>query len=312
MKRENRTILKLCLLIFLSAVFQLKNVTGQIVVDEAPRALYYERTMRVKKFKDMKDMRDVFHYDKFLLGRKRIYGNISYNWGRVLIDDGSIHNEYRSALSFFTRIRFFEEFSLNTNFYKDFNPRASARWISDYTYAIGRYNWKPRRFNYGYENYLNNKYSDDWKTFKEKFMEGWYFISYSHNLETKKIMLDSTTNIRLTYFARYSVKYMDSYEVPHGGLWMGKPILGIGFRYTFIRNIYFESAVYYYFDPAIHRQQPWDPDYSYGFGYFDWRAFRISLTYGNWVVNRFPWNKSFYPHYGFIDGNFKIVANWIW
>ncbi|MGZ3899372.1 MAG: hypothetical protein ACXVNQ_03440, partial [Bacteroidia bacterium] len=83
-----------------SIFFVLFVVDGesQIVVDEAPRGLYYMRTARVKKFKDMKDFRDVFHYDKFLLGRNRISGNISYNQQRVLINDGiRTNSEYRSA-----------------------------------------------------------------------------------------------------------------------------------------------------------------------------------------------------------------------
>ena len=107
---------------------ELQSAVSQIVVDEAPRGLYYRRTARVKKFKYMKDFRDVFHNDKFLLGRNRIMGNMAYNFGRVIVDDGSkVSNEYRSAISFFTRIRFFEEFSFNSNFYIDFNKNAAAR-----------------------------------------------------------------------------------------------------------------------------------------------------------------------------------------
>jgi hypothetical protein len=76
--------------------------------------------------------------------------------------------------------------------------------------------------------------------------------------------------------------------------------------------MYVESAVYYYPEEKL-KKAPWDPDYSYGFGYFDWRSFRLSVTYGNWAVNRFPWNEQTdYPHYGFLDGNFRIIANWIW
>lgn len=299
---------------FLS-VGQLSLSFGQIIIDEPPRRLYYDRTARVKKFVDMKDMRDVLHKDKLLLGQNRIIGNLSYNTGRVLIDDGhEVHTEYRSALAVFTRIRFVEEFSLNTTFYKDFNPKATARWISDYTYSIARYNWRPNKFNYGYENYLNNKYSDNFETFKENFLEGYYFVSYNQWLSDKvmnKIKLDSTSSLRFTYFARYAIKYRNENNVVRGGLFDGKPTLGAGFRYTLFWNIYVESAVYFYFNPEIQKQ-PWDPDYTYGFGYFDWRSFRLSLTYGNWAINRFPWNKSGYPRYGFVDGNFRIVANYIW
>jgi len=270
--------------------------------------------MRITKLKDLKDMRDIFHYDKLLLGRNRISGNISYNTGRVLIDDGEkVHDEYRSAIAWFTRIRFFEEFSFNTTFYKDFNPAASARWTSNYTYSLGRYHWKPNKFNYGYENYLNNRYGDNFKTFGDKFMEGYYFVSYGQTLPDKlmqRIKIDESTNFKITYFARYAIKYKDKFEVMHGGLSSGKLALGAGFRYSILRNIYVESAVYAY--PEEVKKQPWDPDYTYGFGYFDWRSFRLSITYGNWAVNRFPWNKTDYPRYNFMDGNFRFIANWIW
>jgi hypothetical protein len=305
---------KLYLFICFPAMFQFNFVLAQIELDEEPKRLYYERLARVRKFKDMKDFRDVFHYNKFLLGKNRISGNISYNTGRVVIenDDHEKVNEMRQAIGFFTRIRFFEQYSFNTTFYKDFNPKASARWTSNYTYSLARYNWKPNKFNYGYENYLNNRYSDDIEEMKRKFLEGYYFVSFSHNVAQKVFKIDSTSNLKFTYFARYSIKYRDENEIIHGGLTSGKPIVGAGFRATLFWNIYVESAVYYYFPSSMGKQQPWDPDYSYGFGYFDWRSFRCSLTYGNWAVNRFPWNKNYYPYYGFLDGNFRFLINWIW
>lgn len=305
------------LLVFLLAGLQLNGVRAQIIIEEEGKRLYYDRTRRVENVRDMKDFRDVFHKDKYLLGKKRIMGNISYNTGRVLLDDvegQQVKYEVRNALGFYTRIRFLEEFSINTTFYLDFNKNASARWISNYTYAIGRYNWRPNKFNFGYENYLNNRYSDTWKQMGEKFMEGYYFISYNHNLSEEKlkgIMLDETSNFKVTYFARYAIKYRDNNEVLHGGLTSGKSTLGVGFRYTIIKRFYIESAAYYY--PEEFKKQPWDPDFTYGFGYFDWRSFRISLTYGNWAINRFPWNeRTAYPHYGFLDGSFRVIANWTW
>jgi hypothetical protein len=262
----------------------------------------------------MKDMRDVTHKDKFLMGKNRISGNISYNTQRIVIDDGKeLHNEMRSAIGFFTRIRFFEQFSFNTTFYKDFNPKAAAFWTSNFTYSIARYNWKPNRFNYGYENYLNNRYKDNLIEMGNKFLEGYYFLSFSHNLfdtMPRFLNFDESSLIKITYFARYSIKYRDKFDEIHGGLTSGKLFFGAGFRYTFIKNLYVESAIYLY--PEEYKKQPWDPDYSYGFGYFDYRAFRLSFTYGNWAVNRFPWNQQEYRRYGFLDGNFRIIANWLW
>lgn len=317
MKYSNRLRMeKVCMSAALIFLLQI-NVVAQIVINEEPKRLYYEFAVkRITKFKDMNNFRDVFHVNKFLMGKNRIMGNIAYNTGRVLISDGKeMHAEYRSAVSFFTRIRFLEEFSFNTNFFIDFNKRATARWMSDYSYTIGRYNWRPKKFNFGYENYLNNKYTDDLSEMAEKFLEGYYFLSYSHNLSdkaTKAISLDQSTSLKFVYFTRYAIKYRDEFNVTYGGISNGKVTVGAAVRYTIYKNIYVEGAVYGY--PEAQKRQPWDPDYTYGFGYFDWRSFRLSLTYGNWAINRFPWSKDQNPYvgYGFIDGQFRLVANWIW
>jgi hypothetical protein len=301
---------KFILFFLFFAIFQ--SAFGQIVVDEAPRAHYYMRTARVKKFRDMKDFRDVFHYDKLLLGRNRFSGSVSYNFGRVLINDGrQFRNEYRSALGFFMRWRFFEDFSLNTTFFYDFNKRAAARWVADYSYSVGRYNWRPHKWNFGYENYVNNKYTDAPATIVQKFTEGYLFLSYNYVLPdvvNNLIRIDSTSSLKFTPVLRHAFRYRDEFEKVH---YEGKPSAGLMGRLTLFWNIYVEGGVYYYFTPTF-RQLPWDPDYTYGFGYFDWRSFRLSLTYGNWAVNRWPGRKSDYPHYNFLDGNFRIVANWIW
>src|SRR5438309_6290598 len=103
--------IKIC---FLSAtlILFLNPLRSQILVNEEPKRLYYSFAVkRITKVKDMKDFRDVFHLDKFLMGKNRITGNFAYNTGRVLIDDGKeVHKEIRSALSFYSRIRFFEQF----------------------------------------------------------------------------------------------------------------------------------------------------------------------------------------------------------
>lgn len=300
--------------IFLSLLFYLDKAAAQIVVEEELKRYYFERTRRITNFWDMKDFRDVTHKDKLLMGKRRISGNIAYNTGRVLVED-SYEKKYevRSAIGYFTRIRFFEEFSFNTTFYQDFNPRASARWTSNFTYSLARYHWKPNRFNFGYENYVNNRYSDDFQTFGDKFLEGYYFISYNQMLGEKglsKIRLDQSTNVKIIYFARYSFKYRDRMENSLGGFFNGKSSMGANMRYTIWKNLYLEGAFYLY--PEEPKKMPWDPDFTYGFGYYDWRSFRCSLTYGNWAINRFPWNKTVYPEYGLLDGNFKFTVNYMW
>jgi hypothetical protein len=300
---------------FLSAVALIVLVgktKGQIVINEEPRRLYYDFAIkRITKFKDMRNFRDVFHCNKYYMGKNRFFGNVSYNTGRVLIaDEHEIHGEYRQALGLYFRWRFFEEFSINTTFFIDFNKKATARWTSDYSYAIGRYNWRPNKFNYGYENYINNKYTDNLATTGEKFLEGYLFLSYTHLLPknlSKAIRMDSTTQLKFIYFARCNPRYRDELDTVHR---VAKPSVGIASRFTIFRGVYVEGALYYYFIPST--RQPWDPDYTYGFGYFDWRSFRVSITYGNWAINRFNAKDRRYPSYGFIDGQFRLIFNWTW
>lgn len=311
-----KSFAKIFITILFTTLLNLRSGRAQILIEEEPERLYYEWTQkRITNFWEMKNFRDVFHKNKFLMGKNRILGNIAYTTGRVIITDEKLqqHDEYRSAVSFATRIRFFEQFSLNTNFYIDFNKKANARWISEFTYSLARYHWKPNRFNYGYENYLDNRYSDSWSEFGQKFLEGYYFISYTHLLPEKirnAIVLDNTTQLKIMYFGRYSIKYRDENNIRHGGLEGGKLTLGAAARYSIIKNIYLEGAVYYY--PEQYKQMPWDPDYTYGFGYFDWRSFRVSITYGNWAINRWPGRKKAFPDYGFLDGQFRVIFNWIW
>jgi hypothetical protein len=288
----------------------------QIVIDEPPRPLYYERTQRIKKFKDWNNFRDMLHWDKLGMGRRRFMGNVSWNTGRVLLEDENhkVHKLTRSAMGYFFRYRFLEEFSANVTFYHDYNEIAHTHWIADYSYSIGRYSWEDRKLNFGYENYIDNKYTDDAAERWDKFLQGYYYVAYNRFLGDKlahAIALDSTSGVRFVLFARYAFKYLNNLEESIGNPGHGKPWTGLSARWIIFRNVYVEGAVYYYFNPEIY-QQPWDPDYTYGFGYYNWRSFRISLTYGNWAINRFPWNKTFYPHYGFEDGNFRVLMNWIW
>lgn len=303
---------KSALLLFL-VLSGLQQSNAQIIADEAPKDRYYMRKSRVTNFWEMKDFRDVFYKDKYLLGRNRISGNIAYNFQRVLVYDDGVRQDfqYRSALSFFIRYRFYEEISANATFYADFNRKAAARWISDFTYNIGRYQWRPNKINFGYENYVNNKYTDSPEELGQKFLEGYYFVAYNvplPNWFSDFIKFDESSSLRISPLIRWAFAYRDEFEVRH---YEGKPTAGATARWTIYKNIYVEGGAYYYFSP-VFRQLPWDPDFTYGFGYFDWRSFRLSLTYGNWAVNRWPGKARELPHYGFLDGNFRVVFNWQW
>jgi hypothetical protein len=66
-------------------------------------------------------------------------------------------------------------------------------------------------------------------------------------------------------------------------------------------------TVFYYPNPA--QQQPWNPDFTYGFGYADWHSYTFSVQYNNYSGNRFPWNKPAENTGNFLDGIFSVSFN---
>src|SRR3954464_14017448 len=98
-----------------------QQAPAQIIQDNAPQDRYYMRKARVTNFWDMKDFRDVFYTDKYLLGRNRFSGNITYNYQRVILSDyPKLVAENRNALSLFLRYRIYEEIYAQATFYYDF------------------------------------------------------------------------------------------------------------------------------------------------------------------------------------------------
>src|SRR5436190_20976254 len=108
---DNKYSLVLLKAFTIGALFLSGQAIAQIIADEAPKDRYYMRKARVTNFWEMKDFRDVFHVDKYQLGRNRFSGNVAYNFARVLVyDDGKrTAYEYRNAASLFIRWRFYEE-----------------------------------------------------------------------------------------------------------------------------------------------------------------------------------------------------------
>ncbi len=66
--------------------------------------------------------------------------------------------------------------------------------------------------------------------------------------------------------------------------------LSTSLRYNPLGNWFFNSTFYYYFDSAA--KAPWSPDFTYTFGYQDWRPYTLSLVYSNYNGNRFSPDRS--------------------
>jgi len=256
-------------------------------------------------------MRDVLQADCCLLGQYKINGYVGmfYNKITYLSPDEQEVNYDRYGINFNVTTKFYKEFQLRLSFYSDLNQDdTKPKWLSNLYYSIGNYNWRDKTFSYGYENYQPNRFDGTYNWW-DNMKRGFFFVSYNYYLINggSKLKIDETSQIYVSPFVRYQPEYTDRYGVEVLGY--HKTVLGTSVRYAIARKFYIEGAVYFY--PKADSKMPWDPDFTYGFGLFDWRSFKLNVSYGNWIANRFPWNDKEMKN-DFTNGEFKLMFTYIW
>lgn len=260
---------------------------------------------------------DVFNSNKILLGKNIIKGDIGYSFSKINFNDkyGDNKEYYRNSMRINLNINPFGEFYFRNTLFIDLNIlEEKPKWLSNYFYQIGLYNWENRSFSFGYENYQPNLWDGFFDKFFVNLKRGFFFVSYNYIItdnenNNKKITLfwDETSKIVFTPIIKIHPEYQNEFNELGGYL---KPVLGTNIRYVIVKNIYIETGLFYY--PLSDTKLPWDPDYTYGFGIFNWKAFKVNLTYGNWIINRFPWNDKEIDNYNFLNGEIVLNFTFSW
>jgi hypothetical protein len=164
-------------------------------------------------------------------------------------------------------------------------------WNPDFTYSVGYDDWRPGTFALTYDNYGGNRWnptsgSDQRITrFDEGTVTASYKIPVPEALETL-LEADGERHWSASIGAHVVPRYRQQDQEARGS-W--KRSLSFGVRSRFLRRLYVEGRAFVY--PASSQQQPWDPDFTYGVGWFDWRPGTLSVQYGNYSGNRW-WNRS--------------------
>lgn len=239
-------------------------------------------------------------------------GNIGFQCGGLVYYDNATadyRRRFRGSMAGTFNVHIYKELVLSTTFFYNINTKSQPPlpiWLSDMFYSLKWANWRPYTFSFGYENYADNRYNEPIRKWGEKFLQGYVFVSFNANLPKKwvnKFRLDKSTNFVFVP----SIRYFPSYRNNNNDILYNKLQFGVSARYTIWFRLYLEAGVYAY--PIPNTRMPWDPDFTYGFGYFDYRKWRVSITYGNWIANRFNFKKEI-PKYNFWDGNFSVLFNY--
>jgi len=166
-------------------------------------------------------------------------------------------------------------------FYRYLHANEQQPWNPDFFYAFGYEDFRPGTWSVVYANYTGTRFGGP-----VNFREGVVQIAYRFALPQpmqRAFLFGDGDDATCRTGAEVTPSYVDlaSLSTKHN-----RTALTLGCRYTRPEGWFAEVNVYAY--PRHGQQQPWDPDFTYAFGLWDWRPGTLSLQYGNYSGNRFP------------------------
>jgi hypothetical protein len=200
----------------------------------------------------------------------------------------------------------------STTLYKYLDEHQQASWNPDFTYSFGYNDWHPYTLSLVYANYGGNRFRPEGRLGEKftRFEEGTWSLGWKlpqPSFMKEALMVHSTSAIDCATNVNATPRYVD---LASGTRKNWKQSFSLGCKYTIYKWWYINFILYYY--PDIGQQQPWDPDFTYGIGYFDWHPGTISVQYNNYSGNRFPGREKSPDTGRFKDGSITILWSWTW
>lgn len=198
---------------------------------------------------------------------------------------------------------------VNVNLFKFVQPDLQKPWNPDFAYSFGYDDWRPYTFSAQYSNNGGNRFNPDpsKKERRTDFLSGGLNVSFKFPLPKllhPLLALDENDTVGCSVGMNLSPRYTD---LATNSVQKNKKTLSLGCKYALPSNWYFNFSTTKYLTKT--QQQPWDGDYTYGFGYFDWRPGSWSFQYNNYSGNRFPWSEKSPGTGRFKDGSFTVSTS---
>lgn len=157
-------------------------------------------------------------------------------------------------------------------------------WNGDFSYALGYSNPKPHTFSLTYSNYANNRFNPARGKPVSPVELGSINLGWKFRLP-RALDVDASAQRSICSLG-YHVQPRYEKIVGTGAM---KQAASVGCTYPIWKMLYVEGEVFVYTDG---QRQAWDPDFTYSFGWFNWRPKTFSLQYSNYSGNRFFWSES--------------------
>ena len=196
--------------------------------------------------------------------------------------------------------------------YKYLDESLQAPWNPDFSYSFGYDDWHPNTLSLVYANYGGNRFAPDERRGERvtRFDEGTISLGFKFVLPKsieRWFTVHDTGAVGFRASYHLTPRYVDDACACRRD---AKHALSLGLRYVIHTWWFAEITLYGY--PAPRQKQPWDPDFTYTFGYFDWHPGTFAVQYSNYSGNRYPWNPSSPGTGRFKDGSVSISWSWAW
>lgn len=170
-------------------------------------------------------------------------------------------------------------------FYEYADPTYQQGYEPDFSYSFGVANYAPDTLSIEYSNYGGNRLSP--KTGEEftDLNQGTITTTYRFEVPEPVVrFLHPDDEARVLGWASYNL----TPEYQPGRWW--KQWFGLGLSVPIWKNIsiWAQGNIY----PDSSQTTAGDPDFTYGFGYYDWSPGGFILAYSSYAPNGFPWGNS--------------------
>lgn len=188
--------------------------------------------------------------------------------------------------------------------YKYLDTDRRAPWNPDFTYSFGYDDWHPYTLSLVYSNYANNRFSPRKGDPVSPITHGTLTLGWKAPMP-KRLSRLLLADDEQTIDCRMGLNTSPRFDLEDGSAGSWKTYANVGCRYPFTSRLYVDLNLFAY----ARGQQPWDPDFTYAFGLFDYRSNRFSIQYANYSGNRFPGRKRSPRSGRFADGGISISWN---
>ena len=184
-----------------------------------------------------------------------------------------------------------------------------APWNPDFTYSFGYQSFAPGTWSLVYANYTGTRLHPNRTAGESRwnFSQGEWSIAHRFALpaNVRDVMLvgdgdDATCALQGHWMRRYSV-------ATGGDLQGNKKFASLGCRYTRPEGWFTHVTAFAY--PQRGQQQPWDPDFTYGFGWSLPGTDGLTIQYNNYSGNRLP-GRPHGPGEGLLRSG-SVMLEWI-